>query len=61
MLVSVTLPSQPKLQIPSFGSSDKTLEHLAMFCYGWNSIGTLVGLLEFTYLGVIYSYPAGQQ
>ena len=66
--------SHAKLQIPFFGSDEKTPEHLAvfhhgqnsiktlvgaMFHYGQNSIGTLVGLPEFTYLGAIYSYPAG--
>ena len=39
-----------KLQIPLFGSSEKTPEHLAMFHYSQNSIKTLVGLLEFSYL-----------
>ena len=28
---------------------------------GQNSAGTLVGLLEFTYLGTIYSYPTGPE
>ena len=48
------------LKIPFYGSGDRTPEHLANFCYG-NSIGTLVGSPEFTYLSVIYSYPAGRQ
>ena len=31
-----------------------------MFHYGQNSIGTLVGFPEFTYLGAIYSYHCGR-
>ena len=49
-----------KLQIPFFGSGQKQLEYLPMFCYGRNSIRTPVGLLEFTDLGAIYSYHHGR-
>jgi hypothetical protein len=50
--------SQAKLQITKFDSSQKHLEHVQMFHYGQNSIGTLVGSPEFINLGVMYSYHA---
>ena len=48
-----------KLQILKFDSGQKQLEHLPMIRYSRNSIETLVGSLEFTNLGVMFSYHAG--